>query len=580
VEQPGQRGVLVVLSLSMLLSSLGISIANVALPALVQALGASFQSVQWVVLAYLLAITSSIVGAGRLGDLYGRRALLMGGLGLFTAGSLSSGLAPALWLVIAARAVQGLGAAVMMALTLALVSEVVPRERTGSAMGLLGTTSALGTALGPSVGGVLLALLGWRAVFLVHVPLGLLALALAYRFLPADREGSTGHRVGFDKGGTLLLALTLAAWSLAMTTGRGSFGALNAGLLGVAALGAGLFVLVENRTASPLVQLAMFRDPRLSAGLAMNLLVSTVLMTTLVVGPFYLSLALGLGAGAVGLVMSAGPLVSALTGAPAGRLVDRLGTPPTTVAGLLGIAVGSLLLAVTPEALHVGGYLVPLVVLTSGYALFQAANNTAVMGRIGPTERGVVSAMLSLSRNLGLVTGASVMGAVFVSTSGPSPEAVAAGMRATFAVAAGLVGVALVIGLGSRALTAWIPALLLLCTSSASAEEGPRLLGLMQVQHVHAPEGDAVLVNRARLGVLGTAHKEDLRYTFVTEFGRERSSCCFWTWTTHSSQAGSRSAWDSSSARSRGRSWRPRAGCRPSIARCRSAPLATRWTSA
>src|SRR5438128_2380529 len=208
------RWVLAGLSLSMLLSSLGTSIANVGLPTLAQAFNAPFQDVQWIVLAYLLAITTLIVSVGRLGDITGRRRLLLGGIVLFTLASVLCGVAPALWLLIAARAAQGLGAAIMMALAMAFVGETVSKERTGSAMGLLGTMSAIGTALGPSLGGVLIAGPGWRALFLVNVPLGLLTFALAYRTLPADISKPKTDRAGFDTVGTLLLAATLGAYAL------------------------------------------------------------------------------------------------------------------------------------------------------------------------------------------------------------------------------------------------------------------------------------------------------------------------------------------------------------------------------
>ncbi len=324
---PSLRWVLASLSLSMLLSSLGTSSANVALPALADAFGASFQAVQWVVLAYLLAITTLIVSVGRFGDIVGRRLLLVAGIALFTAASVICGLTPGFALLIAARAVQGIGAAIMMALTMAFVGEAVPKARTGSAMGLLGTMSAVGTALGPSLGGALTAGPGWRAIFLVNVPLGLAALFLAHRHLPADRKTEGRASVRFDVPGTLLLALSLGAYALAMTMGRGSFGMLNIALLSAAALGLGLFLLVEARVTSPLIRLSMFRDPGLNAGLATNALVSTVMMATLVVGPFYLSRGLGLDAALVGLVMSIGPVISAFGGVVAGRIVDRLGRP-------------------------------------------------------------------------------------------------------------------------------------------------------------------------------------------------------------------------------------------------------------
>ena len=457
-QTPSVRWALASLSLSMLLSSLGTSIANVGLPTLAQAFNASFQHVQWIVLAYLLAITTLIVSVGRLGDITGRRRLLLAGIGVFTLASALCGLAPSLWMLIGARALQGIGAAIMMALTMAFVGETVPKAKTGSAMGLLGTMSAIGTAMGPSLGGLLIERLGWQAIFLITVPLGLLTLVLAHRYLPADRQKPKTDRAGFDPLGTLLLALTLAAYALAMTLGRGSFGPFNIALLLAAGGGACLFVFTEARVASPLIRLAMFRDPVLSGSLAMSLLVATVMMATLVVGPFYLAHGLGLDAVLVGLVLSVGPFVAALTGVPAGRIADRVGAQRMTVVGLAAMATGCLTLSVLPESFGIGGYLLPMVVITLGYALFQTANNTAVMADVEPDQRGVISGMLNLSRNLGLITGASVLGAVFALASASvdmataRPEAVASGLRITFAVALMLIVVALAIALGSRAL--------------------------------------------------------------------------------------------------------------------------------
>ncbi|BCO25918.1 riboflavin transporter RibZ [Rhodoferax lithotrophicus] len=456
VPKPAAPWVLLSLSLAMLLSSLGISITNVALPTLAQVFQVPFQAVQWVVLAYLLAITSLIVGAGRLGDIVGRRRLLLAGIGLFTVASVLCAAAPTLGLLIAARAVQGLGAAILMALTMALVGEALPKDKTGSAMGLLGTMSAVGTALGPTLGGLLIGAFGWQAIFWVNAPLGLLTFLLALRYLPLDRPGHQTAWASFDVLGTLLLALTLAAYALAMTVGRGSFGSLNAVLLLAAVVGAAMFVWVENRATSPLIRWAMFSQPVLSAGFVMSALVTTVVMATLVVGPFYLSGALQLDAARVGLVMSTGPLVAALTGVPAGRLTDRFGAHHISLVGLMAMVMGSALLALLPVAFGVPGYIIPLGIITAGYALFQAANNTAVMSDIRPDQRGVTSGLLGLSRNLGLITGASVMGAVFafgsaatdITTAGP--QALAVGLRTTFAVAAGLILVALAFAVGSQ----------------------------------------------------------------------------------------------------------------------------------
>ena len=459
-RKPAVRWALVSLSLSMLLSSLDTSIANVALPTLARAFTASFQEVQWVILAYLLAATTLIVSVGRLGDIIGRRRLLLAGIFLYTVASVLCAVAPAFWVLIAGRAAQGLGGAIMMALSMAFVGETVSKDRTGSAMGLLGTMSAIGTALGPSLGGVLIAGFGWRAIFLINLPLGLLTFLLAHHYLPVDRREPETNRAGFDHVGTLLLALTLAAYALAVTLGRGSFGTLNLVLLLVAAIGAGLFVRVEARTVSPLIRLGAFRDSMLSASLAMSALVTTVVTATLVVGPFYLSRALGLDAAMVGLVLSAGPLVAALTGLPAGHMADHFGAPRVVVVGLIGMGTGCFILAMVPSTLGISGYLVPIVVITSGYGLFQTANNTAVMTGASPDQRGVMSGMLNLSRNLGRITGASVMGAVFAFASATidittaPPEAVARGMRITFAVAATLIVIALALAVGMARRTA------------------------------------------------------------------------------------------------------------------------------
>ncbi|WP_372016585.1 MFS transporter [Tistrella mobilis] len=446
------------LALSMLTASLGVSIANVALPTLAQALDVPFQAVQWVVLAYLLAVTVAIVGAGRLGDALGRRRVLSAGLVLFALASAASALAPSFDLLIAGRALQGLGAAVLMALTLALVRETVTAERTGAAMGLLGTTSAIGTALGPSMGGLLIAAAGWRAVFIVLVPAALAALLLIRRGLPAapapGPAAPTAPRPGLDLPGTLVLAVSLGAYALAMTRPHG-LDTMAFILLAIAALGVTIFLGVERRARAPLIRPAALCEPLLAAALICNLLIATVIMTTLVVAPFYLSHTLGLDTARVGLVMSVGPVLSALTGLPLGRLVDRGDAGLMAIAGLAAMAAGAALLAVLPGWFGLPGYLAGILVLTPGYQLFQAANNTQVMATVPADRRGVTSGMLGLARNLGLVTGAAVMGAVFAAAAGGNvttagADAVARGLRVTFATAALLMLAGIVIALVGR----------------------------------------------------------------------------------------------------------------------------------
>lgn len=432
------------------LASLGVSIANVSLPTLGNAFSASFQEVQWVVIAYLLAVTTMIVSAGRLGDVFGPRRVLLAGVMVFTLASGLCALAQSLPMLILARAGQGFGAAILTALALAMVRETMPAERTGRAMGVLGTLSAIGTALGPSLGGSLISIGGWRAIFVLMVPLGIASFLLGLFCLPADRDRQANPRKeGLDVPGMFFLGVALAAYSLAMTVDGSLFAPATLGLIAATLVSAGLFLLVEQRTEAPLLRLAALRDRALSAGLIANILVASVLMATLVVGPFYLIRVLGLSEAIAGAVLSFGPAMSIVSGIPAGRIVDRFGARPVMLTGLSGIAIGSFALAILPQHLGLGGYLLAIAILTPGYQMFQAANNTAVMMGASATERGAISGLLGLSRNLGLLSGTALMGAIFACSSGfrtvatASADALARGFTVTFLVAGGLALLAL-----------------------------------------------------------------------------------------------------------------------------------------
>lgn len=386
-----QRGLTAALALAMLLAALGTSIANIALPALAEAFAAPFAQVQAVVVAYLAALTVSVVVAGRLGDRYGLKPMLMAGLGVFALASLLCALAPSLWLLVVARVLQGIGAAFLMTLSMALMRQSAGEARLGRAMGLLGTVSALGTALGPALGGLLIPLTGWRGLFWAQLPLAVLALVLAWMALP-----DTPRR---------------------------------------------------ERAASP--PLCAVLNRRLAPNLIVNMLVAAVLMATLVVGPFYLGLGLGLKEALVGAVMAIGPAVSIVSGVPSGRLVDAWGSGRVLMLGLGLLAAGAFFLAVLPGVIGVAGYVGAIVVLTPGYQLFQAANNTAGLADVPADRRGTVSGLLNLSRNIGLILGASLLGGVFAFGAGTEDllhaqsAAIAAGMQLTFLLAGGLMIVAL-----------------------------------------------------------------------------------------------------------------------------------------
>ncbi|REH45841.1 EmrB/QacA subfamily drug resistance transporter [Tenacibaculum gallaicum] len=450
------KWILASLSLSTLMASLGVSIANVALPTLTEVFSTSFQSVQWVVISYLLSITVMIVSIGRLGDIFGLRRMLMIGVIIYTLASLACGISPTLWGLILARAFQGLGAAILIALTLAFVREAVSDKKTGSAMGMLGTISAIGTALGPTLGGILIENFGWRTIFLIMTPLGVLNMFLIYRYLPITKTKTKFESKKIDWIGTVVLALTLTSYTLAMTIGKGSFDWLNVVLLLLAVFGIGTFMYSQANVKFPLIKLSLFKNRNLSASLIINSFVSTVMMATLVVGPFYLSMGLSLNETFVGMVMSVGPIVSALTGIPSGRIVDYFGSSKIVITGLLIMVLGAFALSILPNYYGVLGYIIALSILTPGYQLFQAANNTSVMMDANKDQRGLISGVLNLSRNLGLITGASVMGALFAFVVGSSDfeiakaQDISKGMRITFIAAGILIIIAVIISLTTR----------------------------------------------------------------------------------------------------------------------------------
>jgi MFS family permease len=393
-----QSGMKIALAMATLLASLGTSIANVALPALSEAFSAPFAEVQAVVVAYLIALTVAVVFAGKLGDNQGLKPTLLGGLCVFFVGSLVGALAPNLWSLIGARALQGIGAAFLMTLSMALMRQTASEGSIGRAMGLLGTVSALGTALGPSLGGLVVPTMGWRGIFWVQLALAALAFVLAFTMLP----NTTGN---------------------AKTSSASLRSVLNLALL---------------------------------PNLLVNLLVANVMMTTLVIGPFYLGLGLGLKDTLVGFLMAVGPVISIISGVPSGRLVDAWGSSRVLAIGLVLMAAGAFLLAFLPNMIGIAGYVLSIIVLTPGYQLFQSANNTAALAHVSTDRRGTVSGLLSLSRNIGLIAGASIMGTVFAFGVGTkelihaAPAAIAGGMQLTFLVASGIVALAIGINVHAR----------------------------------------------------------------------------------------------------------------------------------
>ena len=398
--------------LGVLMGTLDISIVNISLPTLERELNTHFATIQWVVVAYILVLTSLMLGAARMGDIIGPKKVYLTGLTIFTLGSLLCGAAPGAPWLIGIRAFQGLGAAMNQAVGAAIITMVFPPQERGRALGIIGGIVAFGLAAGPAVGGLIIGLAGWRWVFLVNIPIGFIAGFVVWKHVPSLRAGQAGQR--FDVAGALLLLVTLVCYALAMTMGQrmGFSAPAVLGLLAAAALGLFLFVFLETRLHQPMIDLTIFRDSLFSMNLLMSFLVFIMNGGVLIL-PFFLELVMGYSTEKAGLFMMVGPASMGLVSIWAGTLSDRHGSRLISLLGLLVLIGG----CVAVSTLHAGvsalGYILRIAPIGIGMGLFQAPNNSAVMGRAPKNRLGVASGLLNLSRTMGNSTGFPLMGALF-----------------------------------------------------------------------------------------------------------------------------------------------------------------------
>lgn len=359
--------------------------ANLVLPAVSAGFEISFSSARWIVLSYLIASTVFSLFIGVIGDRVGRSHTLLAGTVLYISGALLSGFSNAFGTLLLSRIIQGIGGAALLVIPLALFSESVPQEKSGKAIGLLATASAIGTAAGPSIGGLLLGVLGWRSPFFTIGVLGFLNLILLKGVFNSKFQQSvlTGKRFNsFSATKTLLLDRTLRSQLLS------------------------------------------------------NFVVSAIMMSTLIVGPFYLTNGLYLDPMLVGLVMSAGPITSAVSGILSGHVVDRFGSTPTLKFGLFQLLIGTISFIIAPPLFGAIGFAMSAVLLSIGYQLFLASNSSGTMKLASQMQKGTTSGALTLSRNLGLISGTIVMGHTFDLF---ARESIAAGLQTTFVFASSLI---------------------------------------------------------------------------------------------------------------------------------------------
>jgi EmrB/QacA subfamily drug resistance transporter len=433
-----QRAVTALTGAALFMVVLDNLIVAATLPSIQHSLHASLGSLQWVLDAYMLAFAVLMLTAAALGDRYGRRRVFVGGVLLFTAASAAGALAPNVGVLVAARAVQGIGGAVIMPLTLTLLGAAFPPERRAVALGTWSAISGLGVALGPIVGGVLTTTLSWHWIFWVNVPIGLAVAALARPVLaeshgPAERLDLTGLALA----GAGLLAVV---WAMvrAGAAGWGSAQTLVALLSGAALLGA--FLAWERRTRRPMVPLRLFGSREFSAVSAASFLLSFAMFGAFIMIVQFLSGVRGespISAGLHTLFWTLMPMIVAPFSARLGR---RIAPTALVAGGLAVVGVGTATLAATVGAGTPALALAPGLLITGiGIGLVIPNLAAGALAAVPPADMGKASGVLSTARQVGAVFGVSVGVAIYEAAAhGSSPEALSAGVRASLLTAAGV----------------------------------------------------------------------------------------------------------------------------------------------
>lgn len=424
----GERTRRLVLAATILASALGfvdVTVVNIAMPAIQASLGASFRAIQWVASAYMLVLTALILVAGGLGDRFGRRRLFVIGLVVFAAASLGCALAPDAAMLIAARAVQGLGAALLIPQSLAIITATFPREVRGRAIGTWAAASSITTALGPPLGGFLVDTLGWRSAFWLNLPLAAVALWLTLAAVPESRDETAGGRLDFAGALVAALAFGALAYGLTLFSDAGASAAAALGWVGGGLAGLAVFVAIEARAQNPILPLALFRSPVFAGANLMTVFLYGALAGMMFLLPFDLVARRGLTAAEAGVTILPVGIIIGLFARRTGALADRTGPRPFLIGGSLLVAAGCALLALGPAS-YFAGALLPVLLVAAGMALVVSPLTTAVMNAAPESKAGAASGISNAASRVAGLLAVALFGAfasaLYRSAAGPAAD--------------------------------------------------------------------------------------------------------------------------------------------------------------
>ena len=418
--------ILFTVCLSTFMATIDGSIVNISLPVIAQQLSVSISAIQWVVTSYLVTISAFLLIWGKLSDLYSRKLLFIGGFMTFTIGSLLCSLSGSLPMLVFSRVVQALGASITMALVQGIVTLIFPANERGKALGMIATVVAMGSLVGPSLGGLLVHFWGWQSIFTINLPIGLFGMLMAWRYLPGkETETSANTPMAFDYFGAATFSTAIIIFFLALLSYQDGVISLSVTLLLtiIALLLLTFFLKHEKRASNPLLDLKIFHNWEFSSGVLTLYIFFLSMFAYTFFMPFYLQKVRQLDVLSAGMLMSLYPMTTGLCSPLFGRLSDRMSYKPLTIIGQSLNALGLCLLAFAGSSAPlpvVGGI---IVLLGLGASIFQSPNTSSIMGAVQRTQVGVAGSINAFFRNFGMVTGTTLSVLLFTTVTQVTIEA-------------------------------------------------------------------------------------------------------------------------------------------------------------